>query len=117
MTHPRSFSFICSFLSDEQHLAILGQGPEFVIHDEFQLVDVVANLLDERGYGIVVGNSFFADTLYLVGDTAGVYEGFYVLGDEAAVFADTFNEGQIVGADFHGCLLREYFLNLVHIIY
>ena len=31
-------------LPDEEHLAVLGQRPKFVIHDEFQLIDMVAYL-------------------------------------------------------------------------
>ena len=42
--------------ADEEHLAVLGQRPEFVVDDEFQFVHVVANLLQERRHGVVIGD-------------------------------------------------------------
>ena len=104
-------------LSNKQHLAILGQGPQFIVNDKFQLVDMIANLLDKWSYGIVVGNGFLAYAFYLIGNTTGLDERFYILGNEAAVLADALYECQIVGADLQGRLFGEYLLYLMYIIY
>ena len=40
---------VCRFaaaLVDRHHFAVFGQRPEFVVHDQFELVDVVANLVE-----------------------------------------------------------------------
>ena len=42
-----------TLLVDEEHFFVLGEGPEFVIDDEFQVIDVVADLLDEAQVGAI----------------------------------------------------------------
>ena len=106
-----------SLLSDEQQLSVLRQWPEGVVNDQFEFVNLVTDIIELGLHGIVVGNGFLAHTLNLVGNTTGLYEGFYVLCDEAAVLADALYECQIVGADLQGCLFGEYLLYLMYIIY
>ena len=65
------------FLSDEQQFAVLGQGPEAVIHDEFELVNLIANLVEHRSDSVVIGDCFLVLVRYLVGDFASLDEFLY----------------------------------------
>ena len=103
-------------LSDEKHFAILGKGPQLVVYDELQLVDMVADEVHQGRYGIVVGDGLLALVLELVGYAAGVGELLCILGDEAAVLAYLLDEGQVVGAELLGGLFREDFLHLVDVV-
>ena len=61
-------------LSDEQQLAVLGQGPEAVVDNELELVDLTTDDVEIGGYGVVVGDSLRVLVFYLVGNLAGCYQ-------------------------------------------
>ena len=71
----------------EEHFAVLGQGPELIVDDEFEVVDVVAYLLDEWCYGVVIGDGSFAAVLDAIGDSTGFDEPFAVLGYSMGVIS------------------------------
>jgi hypothetical protein len=64
-------------LPDEQKFTVLGQGPEAVVDDEFKLVNLVANNVEHRGDGVVVGDGFLVLVCYLVGDFASLDKLYY----------------------------------------
>ena len=70
-------------LSDKQEFAVLREGPHFVLHDELELVDVVAYGVEVGRDFVVVGDGQFADVLNLVDHLALLYHLLHVLGDEA----------------------------------
>ena len=100
----------------EQHLAILWQGPKFVVDDKFQMVHVVANLLDEGRYGIVVGNSALAAVFNAIGDATCLDEAFHVLDDERVVLAHLLDEAQVCAIQGVGNLGGEDLLHAVHVV-
>ena len=59
-------------LSDEQQFPVLRQWPESVVDDQFQLVDLVTDLIELRLHLVVVGNGLVVLVLNLVGEFTGV---------------------------------------------
>ena len=112
----RRKGFVFRSLVYEQHLAVLGQWPEFVVDDEFQLVDVAAYLFDERCYGVVVGNGTLSVVLDAVGNATGFDEAFHILDDEGIVFANLLDETHVGAIEAFGCLGREDVRHLMHIV-
>lgn len=100
----------------EQHLAVLGQWPEFVVDDEFQLVDVAAYLFDERCYGVVVGNGTLSVVLDAVGNATGFDEAFHIFDDEGIVLANLFDEAHVGAVEAFGCLGWEDVRHLLHVV-
>ena len=100
----------------EQHLAVLGQWPEFVVDDEFQLVDVAAYLFDERCYGVVVGNGTLSVVLDAVGNTTGFDEAFHILDDEGIVLANLLDETHVGAIEAFGFFCRQDGLHLANVV-
>ena len=100
----------------EQHLAVLGQWPEFVVDDEFQLVDVVAYLFDERCYGVVVGNGTLSVVLDAVGNTACLYESFCIFYDVSFQLAHLTDEAQVGAIHAFGFFCRQDGLHLANVV-
>ena len=80
---------------NEQHFAVLGQGPKFIIHDEFQVVNMVAYFLNEGRNVVVVGDGPLTTVLDAVGYTAGFDEPLDVFDDEGIVFAHLSYEAEV----------------------
>ena len=72
-------------LADEEHLAILGQGPKLVVDDELEFVHVVADAFDEGRHIVVIGNCLLRFIGDAVGHTSRVDELVDVLCDEGRV--------------------------------
>ena len=93
--------------ADEEELAIFGERPHFVLDDEFEFVDVVADGVQERLDLVVVGHREGAD----VGETIHLFALFHHLlngiDDEIGVEIDLFDECDVVGAELCGFLGRK----------
>ena len=78
-------------------IKIIYQRPQLVVDDEFEFVDVVANGVEVRQDGVVVGDG----TLPFVGDVVGLLAGFYhvvhILLDGGDVLREFFYQRVVVG--------------------
>ena len=70
---------------DEEHFAVLGEGPEFVIDDEFQVIDMITDLFDEGRYGVVIGDGPLAAVLDAICHPACFDKAFHILDDEGVI--------------------------------
>ena len=102
--------------ADEEELAIFGERPHFVLDDEFEFVDVVADGVQERLDLVVVGHGEGAD----VGETIHLFALFHHLlngiDDEIGVEIDFFDERDVVGAELCGFLGRKGRHDLAYIV-
>ena len=59
-------------LSDEQQLSIFWQWPQSIVNNQFELIDLIADLVELRLYIIVISDSLLVLVLNLVGKLASV---------------------------------------------
>jgi len=101
---------------NEQHFAVFRQGPELVVDDEFEVVNVVTDFLYERRNCVVIGDGAFASVLYAVGHPSCFDESFHVLDDEGVVLSHLLDQAQIGAVQAVGRLGWEDGFHLVHIV-
>ena len=94
-------------LSYEKHLTVFWQGPHLIVYLCFELVDVVAYLLHERLYGVVISNGFLTLRLYLVGYLTGIGKGLAAFLDVLHAHRDFRDERKVGGCNGLELLLRK----------
>ena len=94
-------------LPDEQQFAVLGQWPEAVVNDEFELVYLVANLVEHRGDGVVVGDGFLVLVCNLVGNLAGLDKLLHLCFDGGCALCYLLDELKVARIQLAGLLLRD----------
>ena len=90
--------------ADEEEFAIFGERPHFVLDDEFEFVDVVANVAQEGLNLVVIGHGEGANVGEAVHFLALLDHGFDGIDDEIGVVVDLFDERDVVGAELLGFL-------------
>ena len=89
-------------LSDEQQLAVLRQWPEAVVDDQFELVDLVTNLVELRLYLVVVGDGLLVLVVDLIGELTGVDEFLDTLLDGAGALGNLRDDLEVAGVELLG---------------
>ena len=95
-------------LSQEEQLSVLRQDPDLIVHDELQLVDVAADLLDHRCHVVVVGDGSIPLALDLVGLLPLVRHLLHLLVDACGVLSDLLDERHVVRIQLAGFVGWEY---------
>ena len=93
--------------ADEEEFAIFGEGPHFILDDELEFVDVVANVAQERLDLVVIGHGDGANVGEAVHFLALLDHRFDGIDDEVGVVVDLFDERDVVGTELLGFLGRE----------
>ena len=91
-------------LPDKQQLAVLGQCPETVLDDEFELVDLAADGLHGGTDGVVVLDGALVDVVDAVGDAAGIGELLNQALDALGALGNLLDELEVAGAETCGLL-------------
>lgn len=102
--------------ADKQQLAVFGQGPHLVVDHQLQLVDMIADAVEQSCDRVVIGKGTLAHVVDAVGHFAVFYHLRHLVADGLHVMVDGLDSGQLVCCHLLKLLATEQLLELASVV-